>query len=249
MNELITLTPAFVNGAEIQTVDARELHAFLEVKSEFRNWIKNRINDFGFVENQDFCIAGKILPGGQTSKEYYVSLDMAKELSMVERSEKGKQARQYFIRCEALAKERFKPAAGSLLEDKINAHFAIARHMVDNVHVTYERAKAAALSAIKTNTGFDIEDYRALLPAVEPIQQANMNATAVGLKVGLSAIDVNKRLAALGLIEKDPCGKGWILTDAGAKHGEARPYVNNGHSGYDIKWRPSVLKFFNRKGE
>jgi anti-repressor protein len=66
-------------------VNARDLHSFLEVKSEFRHWIKNRISDFDFVENQDFTTAGKNLPG--TAIEYHVTLNMAKELSMVERNE------------------------------------------------------------------------------------------------------------------------------------------------------------------
>lgn len=105
MNGIIKIAPADINGVQIQAVEARELHEFLEVKSDFRNWIKNRIKDFGFVENQDFCTIGKNLPNGGKSREYYVSVSMAKELSMVERSEKGKQARLYFIQCEQKLKE------------------------------------------------------------------------------------------------------------------------------------------------
>lgn len=92
-----------IGGASIQTVDARDLHAFLEVKSQFRDWIKNRVEDFGFVENEDFVTAIEIYRGGER-KDYHLSLDMAKELSMVERNAKGKQARQYFIDCERRAK-------------------------------------------------------------------------------------------------------------------------------------------------
>ena len=54
MNELISLTQSSINGELQQTVNARELHAFLESRQEFANWIKNRIADFGFIDGQDF---------------------------------------------------------------------------------------------------------------------------------------------------------------------------------------------------
>jgi len=102
--ELIKITSGTIDGASVQTVNARELYAFLEVKSEFRNWIKNRIDDFQFNENSDFATTVNFYRGGER-KDYHLSLDMAKELAMVERNEKGKQARQYFIECERKAKE------------------------------------------------------------------------------------------------------------------------------------------------
>jgi phage anti-repressor protein len=91
-----------IGGAEVQTVDARALHAFLEIKSDFRNWIKNRIEDFGFANGADFATTVEIYRGGER-KDYRVTLDMAKELSMVERTPKGKEARAYFIECERRA--------------------------------------------------------------------------------------------------------------------------------------------------
>ena len=83
------------------------MHQFLEVKSDFNNWIKNRISDYGFTENQDFEVFVKNnenSQGGRPLKEYIISIDMAKELSMVERNEKGKLARLYFIEMEKKAK-------------------------------------------------------------------------------------------------------------------------------------------------
>ena len=82
-------------------MNARELHVFLDSGQEFANWIKSRIADFGFIDGQDFLtILSKTPNGGRPSREYYISLDMAKELSMVERNDKGRQARRYFIECE-----------------------------------------------------------------------------------------------------------------------------------------------------
>ena len=91
------------------SVSARELHLFLEVKSHFKDWIKRRIDDYGFIENQDFevsLIFEQNTKGGRPTKEYILSMDMAKELSMLERSDKGKQARIYFIECEKRLKEQ-----------------------------------------------------------------------------------------------------------------------------------------------
>lgn len=99
-NELIPITTASIGGDKQQGVNARDLHAFLEVKTAFKDWITRRIEDFDFKEGSDFCSFLSESSGGRPSKEFVITLNMAKELSMVERNEKGKQARQYFIQCE-----------------------------------------------------------------------------------------------------------------------------------------------------
>ncbi|MHB8366767.1 MAG: antA/AntB antirepressor family protein [Acidithiobacillus sp.] len=92
----------------MQTVNARELHAFLEVGKDFSNWIKDRIQRHGFLENQDVvCIEGLSSPNLASSKsrpqrtrEYHLTIDAAKHISMAEHTPKGQEARQYFIECE-----------------------------------------------------------------------------------------------------------------------------------------------------
>lgn len=110
---LVQVTERSIGGRMQPTVDARELHAFLGVGKVFAAWIQDRIKQFEFVENQDFvCFPiseSKDQPvgrGGHNRLDYRFTLDMAKELSMVERTPKGKEARQYFIECERL---RFAP--------------------------------------------------------------------------------------------------------------------------------------------
>lgn len=83
MNEIIALSAANIGGEQIPTVNARDLHAFLGVKTEFKDWIARRIKDFSFVENTDFCSFLSESSGGRPSKEFSVSLGMAKELAMV----------------------------------------------------------------------------------------------------------------------------------------------------------------------
>ncbi len=107
MQALINIEQKQIGTQFVQSVYARDLHAFLEVRRDFTTWIKQRIAKFGFVENQDFVVFDSPVPvnqvchgGDRRSKEYFVALDMAKELSMVERTPKGKEARRYFIECE-----------------------------------------------------------------------------------------------------------------------------------------------------
>ena len=97
----------------VQTVDGRDLHRFLKVGRDFSNWIKDRVDQYGFVEGTDYVsfenLSSPDLASAksraQKTKEYALTLDMAKELSMVERNEQGKKARRYFIQCEARAKQ------------------------------------------------------------------------------------------------------------------------------------------------
>ena len=102
-----------------QAVSARELHQFLESKQRFADWIKNRIDKYDFEENKDFYklyfdVEGNLLKNSvhknmvtdnqEVTKvhkiDYVLTLDMAKELSMIENNDKGRQARKYFIECE-----------------------------------------------------------------------------------------------------------------------------------------------------
>lgn len=102
VNEAIL--PIFDNQG-VPAVDARDLYRFLEVGKDFSTWIKARIETYQFVEGEDFSpVLGKS-SGGRPTVEYTISLNMAKELSMVERTERGKEARKYFIECERRANE------------------------------------------------------------------------------------------------------------------------------------------------
>lgn len=100
MNELIPIND---NEGE-PTANARDLHEYLEVGKDFSSWIKDRIVKYGFEEGGDFIVRSPELAsekrGGQNKIEYYLSMDMAKELSMLENNPKGKDARKYFIAVE-----------------------------------------------------------------------------------------------------------------------------------------------------
>lgn len=99
-----------------QVVSSRELHYFLGIKSRHSDWIKNRIQKYEFAENFDYTkilvqselitknlvIKNSQRGGDRKSADYLLSLNMAKELCMIENNEKGKEARRYFIECERI---------------------------------------------------------------------------------------------------------------------------------------------------
>lgn len=101
--EPVEVTEGVIGGIKCLVVDARALWDKLGVSRDFSNWVKGRILKFGFAENVDYLLAksGEQLPSGKKySHDYSLSLNMAKELAMVENNDKGRQARRYFIECE-----------------------------------------------------------------------------------------------------------------------------------------------------
>ncbi len=100
---LIPVFNADIGGILQPAVDARKLHQFLGVKRDFSTWIKRRMTECGLVEDSDYLLTkmGEQLPSGTKYRfEYYLKLDVAKELAMVEKNAKGREARRYFIECE-----------------------------------------------------------------------------------------------------------------------------------------------------
>lgn len=115
MNELIKINSN-------NTVSGRELHKFLEIGTRFDKWFI-RMCEYGFNENDDFIRVAQKCPtlgGTQTIIDYAITLDMAKEISMLQRSEKGKQARTYFINCEKKLKEVVKKPLTTLEQLKLH---------------------------------------------------------------------------------------------------------------------------------
>ena len=88
--------------------DARALHGWLGTDTQFKDWISRRIKEDRFVEGEDFvrrsCLSSKGR-GGWNRKDYLITIDMAKELAMVERTVRGRATRRYFIEMEKAARE------------------------------------------------------------------------------------------------------------------------------------------------
>ncbi|AAC23072.1 hypothetical protein A6J38_02930 [Haemophilus influenzae] len=120
----LNLIPVFnglIQNQPVQLCNARELHAFVESKQQYTDWIKNRINEYGFIQDEDYLVITE-RTNGRPRKEYHITLDMGKELGMVERNERGRQIRQYFIRCERTLKALQQPQQLALPEPEKFTH-------------------------------------------------------------------------------------------------------------------------------
>ncbi|WP_315544317.1 antA/AntB antirepressor family protein [Capnocytophaga leadbetteri] len=107
MDKLITIT----EQKGIQLVDARELHRRLQVQTPFNHWLNRRVSEYGFDENKDYFTENQLLDKNDKKyphrprTEYFLTIDMAKEIAMVERTEVGKEIRNYFIEMEKIARK------------------------------------------------------------------------------------------------------------------------------------------------
>ena len=181
MNQLIPLQPQTIDGNAVETVNAHELHSFLEVGRDFSTWIKDRISKYEFVENTDYITlpkTGELENKGLQGKiEYFVTLDMAKELSMVERNEKGRQARKYFIECEkrlqATMPQTYIEALQALLDSEKQKQALLEQAQKDAPKVRH----------------YDLVADRKNL----------VNATHVASKLKLSAVKLNRHLCELSV--------------------------------------------------
>ena len=104
MNELKVieneLVPVYETSTGEKVVYGSELHEVLGAPSVYREWAKRRLSDIDAIEDEDFQGVEISTPSGQTKKDHIIKLDTAKEMAMLERNEKGKQVRRYFIRVE-----------------------------------------------------------------------------------------------------------------------------------------------------
>lgn len=160
-DNLIPVINSHINGKEIQTVSSRKLHSFLKVGRDYTSWIKGRIKQYGFIEGSDYFIVenlsspkrGSTKFRQQIEHDYIVSLNMGKELSMVERNDQGKLARQYFIECEErlrkIAPEEHKEAIQNWRKNRVAAcedHKNMAEAMKGYIERTGDNQKGFAYS-------------------------------------------------------------------------------------------------------
>ena len=103
-SNLIPVFNGLIQNQPVQLCNARELHSFLEIQTRYNDWVKNRINEYGFTQDEDYLVITE-RTNGRPRKEYHITLDMGKELGMVERNERGRQIRKYFIECERRASQ------------------------------------------------------------------------------------------------------------------------------------------------
>ncbi|WBF05263.1 AntA/AntB antirepressor [Psychrobacter phage vB_PmaS_Y8A] len=174
-----------------QAVSARELYDFLQPTERFASWFERQLQ-YGFVASQDYlgCEVFNTL-ARQSLQDYFISIDMAKEISMIQRSDKGKQARQYFIECERKIKKQ--PVTP-----------AIPQSFAEALQLAADQAKQLELAAPKVSA------YDKLIESTH-LKSVGDVAKSIGLK---SAQALNKKLEAVRAYD-GRCGNrvwsGWFV--------------------------------------
>lgn len=173
-----------------QAVSARELHDFLEMTERFSSWF-DRMLAYGFSESSDFEKCKAFNASNRELEDYFISVDMAKEISMIQRSDKGKQARQYFLECERKLK-------GQIVTPAIPQSFAEA------LQLAADQAKQLELAAPK------VDAYDRLIDSTH-LKTVGDVAKSIGLK---SAQALNDKLDTVKAYDgrcADRVWSGWFV--------------------------------------
>lgn len=206
---MVCNVPVKKNDDGSQVVNARDLHKWLNIGKDFTTWIKSRIDKYNFIENEDFIVFTKIgenPQGGRPSSEYIISLDMAKELSMVENNERGREARKYFIEVEKLARKAYASCQVDSTKEwieKEKARLLLGVEWVkecSNVISMNEVSKLQLLNKVKDEAG----ELGRFLPLPEYAKTSGVSKSATELlkryRPGLNIRDFNKILVEKGAL-------------------------------------------------
>jgi anti-repressor protein len=169
MNDLIKIEKTKINGAEINSVNARDLHEFLNVKSDFATWIKRQLD--GFFEDYDYIrLHKKVEANNATQIDYIVTLDVSKHIAMLQRSEEGQIVRKYFIEVE---KQANKPMTiEQLLQENVKVIGQLQTKVITlQAKIETDKPKVKFAEAISgTTSNIDFETFAKALYDTEGLK-------------------------------------------------------------------------------
>lgn len=168
------LIPIYQSEKGTRLVNMRELHTWLEVGRDFSTWVKDRIEKYGFAENQDFMLFPN---SGENSEgrprlDYIFKLEPAKEIAMVENNEKGKEIRRYFIKVE----EKFR--TNQIDVSRLSPELQMVSHLL--AAASKLEAKVERLES----TTQTIKDTMAELPKDQWRKWVNASLGEIGIRLG-----------------------------------------------------------------
>lgn len=209
MNELIAIAVTDLNGETVPTVNARDLHRFLQVGKDFSTWIKAQIDRGRLVEGRDYVTfqvspkKGENPSGGRPATEYALTLDAGKHIAMMSGTEKGFEVREYFIACEKRAK-----ASVSNIYDTLSDPARMRVFLLNYVE------KVISLEA-------KVEEMRPDVLAFERIAKADgfLNITEAAKALGVPRNRLFKWLHANGWIYRRAGAKNWLGYDTRVRAG------------------------------
>lgn len=206
-NELIKVT----YGRDRPTVSARELHGFLEVKTAFKDWFP-RMTEYGFKEGEDFCSFLSESTGGRPAQDAQLTIDMAKELCMIQRNEKGKQARQYFLSIE----KKWNSPEQIMARALQMANTTILSLRSQNTQLSAETVQQKQIIAeLQPKASY----YDKVLTAPDPIP-----VSLIAKDYGKSGTWLNKKLHDLGIQYK--LNGTWLLYQKYAEQGYTKSFTH-----------------------
>jgi len=213
------------NGKSV--ISAKELYEFLEPQTEFYHWCK-RMFEYGFIEDVDFTSKMTESTGGRPSKDYALTIDCAKEISMLQRTDKGKEARLYFIECE---KRLLSPSEDEMILRAVTA----LQNRVEAVKNELDRAKQIiTIQAPKVKFAEEVLDAPDLIPI-----------TIIAKDLGMSAMTLNKTLEKRGVIFRR--AQTWVLYskyhDKGYTRTKTHTYINS-----EGKLQTAIQTYWTQKG-
>lgn len=233
MEELLRITE---REDGVKTFSASELYQFLGYdKSQWSRWYKkNIVDDEFFVEGVDYQTFD-IVSNGNTTKDFEITIDFAKEISMMARNEKGKQARLYFIECEKVAKRKIDQHSGIDFNNP-DTVLKLAQNWADEHKKRIEAEKQLRIQQPK------VEYVEKLLAS-----KTTFSTTEVAADLGISAIKLNKALIDLGIIRR--LSTGTVLTakylDRGYEY--MLPIEKDGETKRQLRWTERGRAFINWK--
>ena len=256
------MTVAYQDGDP--TVLGRDLHKALEVKTRYNDWFK-RMCDYGFKEGIDYTKFYSSTSetdtsnnlGGRPSENHQLTLDMAKEIAMIQRTPIGRKIRQYFIEVE----KQWRQSQNEELEQRYRQESILNKDRITQaLLISSDRAKAAqqlgmepsmarlyAINEVSEELDVDLDGWIQFLPPAEDYQIPTLIPTDIATLLKeetgkpCSAQKVNQMLFKAGYQFKPI--KNWLLTEKGKEFANLIAIKNktNDFYGYQIKWKATIM--------
>jgi len=254
MKELVAINKSVIGDNEVNSVDARELHIFLESKQEFAHWVKAKVVENPFFKNGiDFCSFENVIKrekGATVRKDYALTIDTAKKVAMAEQTAKGEEVRTYFIQCEKMLNDVMQiQGVPTQLKELVDIQLMTTKYLKEMLNYSEASTLQLVHNIHKSHgipTGYlpqYVEHQRVSFSLTDLLQKNHINMSATGL---------NSKLMIAGLLEEKErrsTSKGVkkfkALTPSGLKYGHNDVSPHNKNEVQPRYYEDTFLDMFN----
>lgn len=230
-------------------VSGRDLHRFLEIGTQYKKWM-DRMIEYGFIENVDFAVLVKnvydetAFGGKRKITDHIIKIEMAKEIGMIQRNEKGKQIRKYFIKVE---EEYKKEKQNKLPQTYLEALKELVVKVEENEKLKLENKKQQETITVQTQT---IKEYEPKVSYYDIILSSNelLTITLIAKDYGMSGKEMNKKLNEMKIQYK--LGNNWLLYQDYSSFGYTKTKtttLDNGKTVTNMRWTQKGRLFLYEK--